>query len=223
MTAASVRDVGGIADELVRRAHARAYRYPEAFAGFRASLGWRIDERAGDGVVVARPGPEVELELEATEPDSAWVERELRSIVGHRQASAYERGDGRHAKRVAEEAGHPLGVLVELDDEYGSSYRVSANELSAVTRTMGDRRFTIVVHERVETPDGKALPVSFTVFYWDASSGALTAAEAYRDAAIEVAGVFLPQSRVIARGDSDGLSVRSLHLTGHVLLEGGDR
>ncbi len=156
----AVEEAEGLADELVRRAHARAYRYPEAFAGFRASLDWRIGERSGEGAVVARSGPEIELEVDAADDDRAWVERELRSIVGHRQASAYERGDGRHTKRVADEPGHPLGVLVELGDEYASSYRVSGDELAAVTRTMGDRRFTIVVHERAEMGDGTALPTA---------------------------------------------------------------
>jgi hypothetical protein len=213
----------GLADELVRRAHARAYRYPEAFAGFSAGVRWQVDDRSGEGVVVARPGPEIELDLDAPEADRGWVERELRSIVGHRQASAYERGDGRHAKRIAEEDGHPLGTLVELGDEYDSSYRVSHEQLTAVTRTMGGRRFTIVVHERVETPDGRGLPVSFTVFYWDAESGALTATEAYRDDTVDVDGVLLPRSRTIVRGDGDGLAVRSLRLSGHALLAGSDR
>jgi hypothetical protein len=212
------------ADELVRRAHARAYRYPETFAGFRAAVRSNVDGRAAEGTVVARPGPQIELELEAAaEDDRAWVERELRSIVGHRQASAYERGDGRHDKRLVEEAAHPLGVLVELGDDYASSYRVAGDELSAVTRTMGERRFTIVVHERFETGEGTALPTSFTVFYWDAASGALAATEAYRDSATAVGGVFLPASRVIVRGDSDGLSVRSLQLSDHATVDGSDR
>jgi hypothetical protein len=214
----AVEEAEGLADELVRRAHARAYRYPEAFAGFRAALDWRVGERSGEGAVVARSGPEIELEIDAADDDRAWVERELRSIVGHRQASAYERGDGRHTKRVADEAGHPLGVLVELGDEYASSYRVSGDELAAVTRTMGDRRFTIVVHERAEMGDGTALPTAFTVFYWDVETGALSASEAYRDTAVDVDGVFLPQSRVVVRGDAEGLAVRSLHLAGHALL-----
>lgn len=186
-------------------------------------MAWRVDERSGSGAVTARPGPELDLETEAPEDDRGWLERELRSIVGHRQASTYETGDGRHAKRIGEAAGHPLGTLVELDDEYTSSYRVSGEELSTVTRTMGSRRFTIVVHERMEAPGGTALPTSFSVFYWDAASGALETAEAYRDQAVEVDGILLPQARTIVRGNADGLSVRSLHLAGHELLAGADR
>jgi Protein of unknown function (DUF3386) len=223
VTTTPISDREQAAEVLLRQAHARAYRYPETFAGFEAELTWEFDERAGRGHVTARPGPEIELEVDADGSDREWVERELRSIVSHRQASTYESRDGRHAKRIGEESSHPLGVLIELGDEYDSSYRVSGNELAAVTRTLGGRRFTIVVHERAAMPDGSGLPTAFTVFYWDADTDALAATEAYRDTAAETDGIFLPQSRTIVRGDSDGLSVRRLALTGHELLEGGDR
>ncbi len=225
MTSTTVEPRDGAADELVRRAHARAYRYPAGLAGFRASVGWQVDDRSGSGTVTARTGAEVGIELDAdvSGDDRAWVERELRSIVAHRQASTYEEGDGRHAKRVGEDSGHRLGTLIELDDEYGSSYRVSGEELSTVTRTLGGRRFTIVVHERMTAPDGAGLPTSFSVFYWDAGSGDLAASEAYRDVPVEVDGILLPASRTIVRAASDGLSVRSLELSGHALLTDGER
>jgi Protein of unknown function (DUF3386) len=222
MATSAVRESDQAADALLRQVHARAYRYPEAFSGFRAELAWQLDERAGEGHVIARPGPEIELVLDAADPDREWVEKELRSIVAHRQASTYESRDG-HAKRVEDDSSHPLGQLVALGDEYDSSYRISGEELSAVTRTLHGRRFTIVVHERAAMPDGSGLPTAFTVFYWNAESGALAATEAYRDTAVDIGGTFLPQSRTIVRGDDDGLSVRRLVLSGHELLEGGDR
>jgi Protein of unknown function (DUF3386) len=223
MTTAAVRDSDQAADALLRQVHARAYRYPETFSGFQAQLAWQIDERIGEGQVTARPGPEIELDLDASDSDREWVTKELRSIVAHRQSSTYESRDGRHAKRVGGDSSHALGQLIELGDEYDSSYRVAGDELSAVTRTLGGRRFTIVVHERAPMPDGTGLPTAFTVFYWDAESGSLAATEAYRDVAADIRGVFLPHSRTIVRGDSDGLSVRRLALSGHELLEGGDR
>jgi hypothetical protein len=211
------------ADALVRRAHAGAYRYPTDFGGFRASVEWHVDGRSGAGTVVARIGTDIEIDLEAADAadeDRAWLERELRSIVGHRRATTYEAGDGRHAKRMAEDSGHPLGTVVEMDDEYASSYRVSGDEISTVTRTLGERRFTIVVHERLQAPDGTGLPTSFSVFYWDAATGALSSAEAYRDVPVDVHGILLPASRTVVRGTSDGLAVRSLELTGHELVAG---
>lgn len=108
-----------------------------------------------------------------------------------------------------------LGEVVELGDSMNSAYRVSDGEIATVTRTLDDRRFTIVVHDRQRFDDGRTLPTSFTVFYWDASTAALTATEAYRDDVVEVEGVFLPAARRVVRGDEEGLSVREIELAGH--------
>jgi hypothetical protein len=64
-------------------------------------------------------------------------------------------------------------------------------------------------------PDGTGLPRAFSVFYWNTRSGALEASESYGDVAVDVDGVFLPESRVIVRADADGMAVRSLRLSGH--------
>ena len=87
------------ADALVRTAHPRVYRYPDTFEGFEAALVWRTDEAAGQGSVVDRKGPEVEI-ADDTGADLSWVEKELRSIVGHRQFHEYDSGDGRHDKSL---------------------------------------------------------------------------------------------------------------------------
>jgi hypothetical protein len=206
------------ADQRIRRAHARAYRYADGFTGFTADLAWATDGASGTGSVVARRGPAVELAGVDAPEARAWVERQLTSIVGHRQPSDYERGDGRHAKRLAA-TGHVLGDVVELRDELASSYAVRGDDITTVTRTMGEHRFTIVVHERREVAGG-AVPTSFTVFYWDRETGALRATEAYADAVVEVGAYFLPASRRIVRGDEQGLSARELTLSGHALLDG---
>ena len=111
-----------------------------------------------------------------------------------------------------------LGQVVELGDTMDSSYRVAGGEISTVSRTMGGQRFTIVIHDRRAFEDGRTLPTSFSVFFWDAVSGALTATEAYRDEVVDVEGVFLPSLRRVVRGDRDGLSVRELALSDHTLL-----
>ena len=203
------------ADALVRTAHARVYRYPDTFEGFEARLSWRTDQASGAGTVVARKGPEVVVVDHAgTELD--WVTKELRSIVGHRQFNEYEAGDGKHDKALG--SAHVLGEVVELGDSMESSYRVASGEISTVTRTMGGQRFTIVIHDRRSFEDGCTLPTSFSVFYWDAGSGALTATEVYRDEVAEVDGIQLPALRRVVRADGNGLAVRELALSGHELL-----
>ena len=204
------------ADALVRTAHGRVYRYPDTFDGFEARLTWHTDRASGEGAIAARRGPEVEVSADSGE-ELGWVERELRSIVGHRQFVEYEAGDGQHEKVLGSSA-HMLGQVVELGDTMDSSYRVAGGEISTVTRTMGGQRFTIVIHDRRAFEDGRTLPTSFSVFFWDAVSGALTATEAYRDEVVDVEGVFLPSLRRVVRGDGDGLSVRELALSDHTLL-----
>jgi len=205
------------ADQRIRRAHERAYRYADGFTGFSADITWATDAESGTGSVVARRGPVVELAGVGSPDAHGWVERQLRSIVGHRQPSDYEKGDGRHAKRLAA-TGHVLGDVVEMEDKLESAYGVRGDDITTVTRTMGEHRFTIVVHERREV-DGGAVPTSFTVFYWDRETGALRATEAYADEVVQVGEYFLPASRRIVRGDEHGLSAHELTLTGHALLE----
>jgi uncharacterized protein DUF3386 len=203
------------ADALVRGAHARVYRYPDTFEGFEARLTWRTDQSSGAGTVVARRGPAVDVADDAS-AELDWVTKELRSIVGHRQFNEYDAGDGRHDKSLG--SAHVLGEVVELGDSMDSSYRVDSGEISTVTRTMGGRRFTIVIHDRRSFEDGRTLPTTFSVFYWDAETGALTATEAYRDEVAEVGGIQLPALRRVVRADADGLSVRELALSEHALL-----
>jgi hypothetical protein len=205
------------ADALVRTAHARAYRYPDTFEGFEARLSWRTDRASGRGTVVARKGPEVVV-VDDAGTELEWVTKELRSIVGHRQFTDYEAGDGRHGKALG--SAHVLGEVVELGDSLESSYRVASGEISTVTRTMGGQRFTIVIHDRRSFEDGRTLPTSFSVFYWDAGSGALTATEAYHDEVAEIDGIQLPALRRVVRADGSGLAVRELALSGHELLGG---
>ena len=203
------------ADELVRTAHARVYRYPDTFQGFRAALAWRTDQAYGEGTVVARKGPEVDV-ADAAGAELDWVTKELRSIVGHRQFNEYEAGDGQHEKSLG--SAHVLGEVVELGDSMDSSYRVASGEISTVTRTMGGQRFTIVIQDRHAFADGRTLPVNFGVFFWDADTGALNATELYRDEVVEVGGIQLPALRRVVRADGSGLAVRELALSGHELL-----
>ena len=84
-----------------------------------------------------------------------------------------------------------------------SSHRVASGEISTVTRTMGGQRFTIVIQDRQEFADGRTLPVTFSVVYWDAADGSLRATELYRDEVVEVGGSSCRRSGVV-RADADG-------------------
>jgi hypothetical protein len=205
---------GEAAESLLRRAHEQSYRYPAEFRGFTAGL--RV-ESAGepvegtvcvelaDGAVVAR--------LEGV--DDAWAAEQVRSIVAHRVGRRYEDGDGVHEKRLVDD-GDTLGALVELEDSMGSSYRVDRGKIALVTRRPGGAPFSIAVQSRAAAPDGTAVPVTFTVFYWG-TDGALEAAEAYTDVYVRDGAFLLPAERLVVRGDGDGTRSRRIVLSGHVL------
>ena len=203
------------ADALVRRAHERAYRYPASFEGFRAELLWRTESASGHGSVVARTGPEVDVEVDGGEQDLAWVTRELRSIVGHRQASDYDRGDGAHEKRLAVVrscARASSSSSATLSSRRTASEAARSRPSPGRWAGSGSRSSSTSVRS---SPAAATLPVAFTVFFWDSETGALTATEAYRDVVVEVDRIFLPASRRVVRGDSSGLSVRELELSEH--------
>lgn len=209
-------------DEMLAEAHASAYRFPAAFGGFAATVamtgpGWRAA-----GSLTARSPSEVEVALDAAEDDErAWAARELTSLVAHRWHQPYDAGDGRYPKETDVGDGHPLGRLVRLvGDPHASSYRVLDGQVSMVERHMGPMRFCIVIHQRMPAPDRTAVPTSFTVAYWNATTGALTRTDAYCDAYTEVDGVLLPAGRRVVTASDDGLVARQLRLSGHSILAG---
>lgn len=204
------------AADVVRRVHARSYRYPESFGGFRAEVAWDVDGAVGETLCSVAPGPRVELG-EAT-PGSPWVCEELRSIMGHHQHVLRDRGAGNPTHGGQGAGHHRSPIVVELGDELDSSYGVRGDEIETLTRTMGERRFTIVVQERADTPDGTSLASRYTVFFWDAATGALAEVDCYHDRFVSVDELLLPASREVVRGTASGIVNRRLTLGNHELL-----
>jgi hypothetical protein len=158
-----------------------------------------------------RPEPEIDL----PEEDARWLAHELSSMAGHRFHRAYEDADGRNGKVLHDDDGSPLGRLVAIEDAMDSSYRIRDGRIDAITRTHGGSRFTIVIQERAEAPDGRFVSTAFTVCHWDVESGRLLRADAYTDAYVERDGILLPARRRVATASDAGLTVRELELTDH--------
>lgn len=207
------------AHALLRAAHEGGYRFPADFAGFSADV--QI-ERNGDietGRVTLRSPRDIAIETNVDEETLGWLEHELASMAGHRWPTPYAESDGRWTLTQEEGDGFPLGSLITVhDDPFRSSYRLRDGRISQVNRHMGPTRFSINIHEHTVLPDGRTLPTIFTVAFWDTAQGRLTRADEYRDRYIEVGGVQLPAERRILRFADDGVSVRTLTLSGHALL-----
>lgn len=210
------------AHALLRDAHDAGYHLPVDFAGFRARLtGWVAGE-AIDGAVTVHGPRAIEFEVGEAAADP-WVQRELASMVGHRWHLPYEQADGKHTLSLDPNAADPLGQRIGIhDDSYESSYRVSGGQIVQVNRTMGPRRFSILIQERVTVDDGRHLPNHFTVTFWDTSSERLVRSDVYEDRYSAVGQVWLPSRRRVISATDEGFSVQHFELSDHELLTGGE-
>ncbi|HVC97099.1 MAG TPA: DUF3386 family protein [Pirellulales bacterium] len=191
------------------------------FPGFSAKITGNVDGREFAGTVVAAADGAVSL---ATDDDATreWVEEQLGSITMHRAAGGSPSDAPKPRLWFADrDAEHPLGRLLIFDGgRFASSYRVKDRQITVVNRLLGDRDMTITVLDNEENAEGKYLPRSYTVQYWDALTGALQRTETVRDRWRRVGPFDLPVQHIVTAASDEGLSVRSFVLSEHELAAG---
>jgi hypothetical protein len=94
---------------------------------------------------------------------------------------------------------------------------VKDRQIAVVNRHLGERDMTIIVLDNEINAEGKYLPRSYTVQYWDALTGSLQRTEAVRDHWQRVGPFDLPAQHIVTSASHEGLSVRSFVLTDHQL------
>lgn len=219
-------------------AEARAARAQwEHFPGFAADVEVNLDGRVSRGKV--RVGADGKVSFEALDKATeAWAGRVLGSIAAHRTDGSAERDTP--CAFADQDADHPLGRAVKvLSGETHSSYRIKDKQILVVNRRMKDQRFTITVLENRANAEGKYLPASYAVSYWDVKTGALLRTEAHHQTWARVGRFDLPRmARVVTASKEataedgapgtgrptpaaapSGLSAKSLILSDHKLLE----
>jgi hypothetical protein len=113
---------------------------------------------------------------------------------------------------------HPLGrLLTFVGGRFASSYRLRDGQIMVVNRHMGELNMTIAVLDHEKNAEGKDLPRSYTVQYWNAADGKLHSTEAIQDAWRRVEKWDLPDAHTVSTASAGGLTVRSFRLTGHKL------
>ena len=146
------------------------------FPGFSADLTlWTGGKKSACRITVTGDG---EVQLRGCEGvDTSGVQILLDSLVQHRLGGG---GPQQAVVFVNEPGEHPLGRMIrfEGDTAMHSAYRVKDDMVTEVNRRMGDSRFTISVLDADHNAEGKYLPTTIQVSYWDAASGA----EKQRDA-----------------------------------------
>lgn len=141
------------------------------FPGFSANLTVNVDGKTSTGKLnVAADG---KLTLEGIDKAALpFTNRFLGSLIMHRRAGNRGRRDTPAA--FVDDGKHPQGRLIRLvGDRMNSTYRIRDKQILVVNRDMAGGRFTINVLENLTNEEGKFIPTSWTVSYWDVKSGQL--------------------------------------------------
>jgi hypothetical protein len=147
------------------------------------------------------------------------VRGEIISLVSHRLPGEKYETPCAFADKVED---HPQGRLIlVLNDELHSSYRIRDRQILEVNRTSGGGRFTISVLENYWSKDKTYLPAHYVVNTWD-KGGTLTSATAHRNTWLRLGSFDLPETYSTVNAGSGGLSVRLVTFSGHKLAAGAE-
>ncbi len=188
------------------------------FPGFRAKVSGSVDGRSFDGKANVAADGTLKLELNE-EVATEWVDDQLSSLVMHRRASDNSDSSSPVLHFANRDEQHPLGrLLTFVGGQFASSYRVSGDQITVVNRSFGKQNMTITILENEKNADGQYLPRNYTVQYWDAKTGQLDRTETVQNRWTRVGAFDLPTEITVTTSSSSGLTVRSVKLSGHELL-----
>jgi hypothetical protein len=194
------------------------------FPGFEATIKGNIQGRRFSGTVTIDASGKVsfsDTDPSHQEAVADWVEEQLGSIVLHRLAKSPAPDRPRPVLRFAEPTGeHPFGPLLIFDGgTFASSYRIKDRQIMVVNRNLGKQTMTITVLDSDVSKEGKFLPRTYQVQYWDAKTGQPRRTETFQNRWRRVGSWDLPALNTVTTADDTGLSVRSFTLSQHALLE----
>jgi hypothetical protein len=195
----------------------------QAFPGFTAHISGDVDGRLFHGSVTVTADGAAKLDINDP-PSESWVKDQLESIAMHRIAGAQgASSDADPVLRFAEPGErHPLGKLLIFEGgSFASSYRVKDQQVMVVNRSMGKLNMTITVLDNERNTEGRYLPHSYVVQFWDAASGELKRTDTLQDRWQRVASWDLPSSHTMTTSSEAGLSVKQFELSEHEMLKAG--
>lgn len=222
VTAGAAKDAPTKADpaafDLLKSAHDRRSNLPRDFSGFTAEVTLNDNGVETTGTVAYLSG-KVEMQVAKADKEAQdWLRSALLSAVAHRLAGDFSKGDGSHPITFTPDDHSPLGRQVTLNDAMKSSYRVRDNQITEVTRTAGNARFTITMLENVTVDRDQYLPKHFVVTYFNAQTGALEHTEYFTDTHKQIGGAWMPTARRVVMAANGALTTRSYELKNIQLL-----
>lgn len=142
----------------------------------------------------------------------------LQQLVQHRSGGG---GPTQTVSYVEEGTEHPLGRLMTFDGdkEMNSAYRVKDNVVTEVNRAMGPMKFTISVLAVHLNPEGKYLPTTFNVSYWNRENGKLQASETHLNEWVRVGQFDLPTRFVLMRAEDGKSEILDMEFRNHKILK----
>jgi hypothetical protein len=179
------------------------------FPGFSAGITGQVDGRSFDGKVRVQADGSVEVQTDdpVAKP---WVKDQVESLVMHRLASP-DASDAHELRlRFADSSDdHPMGRLLAVEGaQMGSSYRIKDRQIMVVNRRMGKQNMTITVLDNEKNAEGRFLPHSYVVHYWDAATGQLNRVQTFQERSQRVGSWDLPTLRSVATASEGGLTFR---------------
>jgi hypothetical protein len=181
------------------------------FPGFTARIEGDFDGRPFAGKVAVDSHGTVTLEgVEAVA--ETWALGQLKSIVLHRLEDSS--GEAPVLRFADDRDDHPLGRLLVVEgDEMASSYRIKDQRITSVNRHMGPLDMTIITLDNQTNREGKLLPTSYVVQYWDDATGRLRRVESFEDRWERVGSWDLPSVRTVTTASDAGQSIRGFRLS----------
>lgn len=203
---------------LLRRAQGAFQKWPEGFAGFRASVACDTPHGVVPAEVLVVPPGRVDVTCEdvalrAVLTDMLW------GIAVDRTPRFFDEGDGRFPISFCDSGddaatGRPINVHARLGQ---LRYWIDpAGRIRQVERIARGLRLVTRFEAFARATPGRVLPAQTTTSTWDLATGAVIVSEAIHDSHCRIDHVWLPAARHITMARSSVPIV--LTLTDHSLL-----
>ena len=214
-----------VARQFLQEVHARMYKWPAAFAGYRAVLTVQEEERLWHGEATVQPQQAVDVQLDSDESVRAWVHESLSTQAMHLADIPFAQGDGRYVLTFdPQETGtgrHPRGVRVLLHGgRLASWYRIQEQRYSQIGRTAPDGTRRINTIERYEAAaDGRLYATHYILAHFPAHGASLVGLASYVNEFVEhQPGLLLPSRRTIWQVEGGRTRARVIALSTHRVL-----
>ena len=202
---------------LLRKAQGAFQKWPEGFAGFRASVACETPRGLVAGHVTVFPPGRVDVTCD--DPDLRTCLRDmLWGITIDRTPRFFDEGDGRFPISFGDGRDDVLGRPVNVHARLGQlRYWIDGSaRIRQVERIARGLRVLTTFETFTRATPGRILPAQTTTRTWDLASGALLHSESVHDSHRRIDHVWLPSARRI--GSDSGEAPVVISLDGHELL-----